>query len=76
MYFPQDVDKFANVDSAYDKITIEYAHNWPDSTGIAPAGSINTATIYYTNAGTAPASGTEFPTLFSYTQSTAAEFIW
>ena len=77
MYFPQDVDKFANVNSAYDKITIEYAHNWPDSTGIAPAGSINTATIYYTNAGTDPAAtASEFATLFGYTQGTDAEFIW
>ena len=77
MYFPQPSDVFTRAGGHYDKITIEYASpNWPNGAGIVPAGSCNIATIYYTNAGTAPSSGTEFPTLFDYAQGTDAEFVW
>lgn len=77
MYFPQPSDVFTRAGGHYDKITIEYASpNWPNGAGIVPAGSCNIATIYYTNAGTAPSSGTEFPVLFDYTQGTDAEFVW
>ncbi len=78
-YFPRPSDVFTRAGGHYDKITIEYASpNWPNGAGIVPAGSCNIATIYYTNAGTAPdgSVATEFPVLFDYTQGTDAEFVW
>lgn len=77
MYFPQDVTTYVTADYAYDKIVIEYEHNWPNSTGIAPAGALNQAVIYFTNEGTDPGTtGSEFATLFGFTDGTDAEFAW
>ena len=79
MYFPQDVDTFVQAGSAYDKVTIEYATpNWPNGAGIAPAGSTNIATIYYTNAGSAPAATAtnEFADVFNYVENVNEQFIW
>ena len=53
-----------------DKVTIEYATpNWANGAGIAPAGSTNIATIYYTN-GSAPAATAtnEFADVFNYVE--------
>ena len=80
MYFPQSVDTFVTAGSVYDKITIEYATpNWPNGAGIAPAGSTNIATIYYTKTdGTAPAAatGNEFADVFNYVENVNEQFIW
>jgi hypothetical protein len=77
MYFPSNVTTYGQVGSAYDKITIEYEHNWPNSTGIAPAGALNQAVIYYTSAGADPStSASEFDNVFGYTQGTDQEFVW
>ena len=77
MYFPDNVATYGQVGSKYDKITIEYATNWPSSTGIAPAGELNQAVIYYTAAGTDPSTtASEFATIFGYTQGTDDQFIW
>jgi hypothetical protein len=78
MYFPSTIDTYTQAGSAYDKITIEYATpNWPTGAGIAPAGAINTATIYYTNAGTDPGTtANEFDDIFGYTAGTDAVFTW
>lgn len=77
MYFPQAQTTFGQNGSAYDKIVIEYAHNWPSSTGIAPAGELNQAVIYFTNAGTDPGTtGSEFATLFGFTDGTDIEYRW
>ena len=80
MYFPQSVDTFVTAGHLYDKITIEYATpNWPNGAGIAPAGSSNIATIYYTKTdGTAPAgaTGNEFADVFNYVENNNEQFIW
>lgn len=77
MYFPTNVTTYGQVGSDYDKITIEYEHNWPNSTGIAPAGALNQAVIYYTNAGTDPSNtASEFDDVFGYSQGTDLEFVW
>jgi hypothetical protein len=78
MYLPQNMATYTLAAGNYDKITIEYAHNWPNSTGIAPAGALNQIVIYNTDTdGTAP-TGVEgdFDTTFAYTIGTAAEFCW
>lgn len=79
MYLPQAVDTFVTAGHLYDKITIEYATpNWPNGAGIAPAGSTNIATIYYTKEGVAPAgdTGNEFADVFNYVENVNEEFIW
>jgi hypothetical protein len=80
MYLPQNMPTYANAAWKYDKITIEYATNWPTATGIAPAGANNQVVLYYTDAdGTAPVVGDSdntFDTAFAYTVATASEFVW
>jgi hypothetical protein len=46
MYFADNHETNVNTSVVYDKILIEYAHNWPSSTGIAPAGELNQLVIY------------------------------
>jgi hypothetical protein len=46
MYLPQTIATLAKAANEYHKITIEYAHNWPSSTGIAPAGELNQVVLY------------------------------
>ena len=77
MYFPQAQTTYGQNGSEYDKIVIEYAHNWPNSTGIAPAGALNQAVIYFTNAGSDPSTtSSEFATLFGFTEGTDIEYRW
>ena len=38
MYIPQNMTYTVEGFNAYHKITVEYEHNWPNSSGIAPAG--------------------------------------
>lgn len=45
MYFADNHETNVNA-WKYDKIVIEYAHDWPSSTGIAPAGELNQLVIY------------------------------
>ncbi len=78
MYLPQQVEAFGKKDFKYDKIVIEYEHNWPSSTGIAPAGELNQIVIYNTDTdGTLPATteGT-YEATFGYTIGTNINFIW
>lgn len=53
MYLPDTVATYTVGGNAYHKIVIEYEHNWPNSTGIAPAGSLNQAVIYASDSATA-----------------------
>lgn len=79
MYLPQSVDTFVTAGHLYDKITIEYAApNWPNGAGIAPAGSTNIATIYYTKEGVAAAAdtGNEFADVFNYVENVNEQFVW
>jgi hypothetical protein len=82
MYLPQNMPTYAVKGSFYDKITIEYATNWPTATGIAPAGAMNQVVLYYTDTdGTAPALAADsavntFDTAFAYTIATAKEYVW
>lgn len=57
MYLPQTIAPIAVKGNKYHKITVEYAHNWPSSTGIAPAGELNQV-VLYVGASTAIASNT------------------
>ena len=57
MYLPQNPATLTKPEYQYHKITIEYAHNWPMSTGIAPAGALNQAVIYAADSSTALAAG-------------------
>jgi len=50
MYLPENMPSYTNKGESYDKITILYEHNWPTSTGIAPAGTLNEVVLYYTSA--------------------------
>ena len=81
MYLPQHMEAFGKKSFKYDKITIEYEHNWPNSTGIAPAGALNQIVIYNTDTdGTAPEvgdAGTDtFGDAFGYTIATNINFVW
>jgi hypothetical protein len=81
MYLPQNMMTYTQTAYRYDKVTIEYEHNWPTSTGIAPAGTLNQVVLYFTDTdGTAPVigdSGTAtYDNAFGITLATAAEFIW
>ena len=63
-HIPVLPEQYANPTFKYDKITIEYAHNWPTSTGIAPAGELNQLVIYVGDGDTAiEASDTAFAQL-------------
>lgn len=87
MYLPQNMPTFTNTTYKYDKITIEYEHNWPTSTGIAPAGTLNQVVLYHSDSdGSAPetdaggggttATVNTFDNAFVYTLGTAKEFLW
>lgn len=78
MYLPQNPETYTQADGNYNKIVIEYEHNWPNSTGIAPAGALNQAVIYFDSDGAAvTTSEGDFDTLFAISDLTAAqEFIF
>lgn len=78
MYFPFAFPEFAQPGYKYDVIEIQYAHNWPSSTGIARAGELNTIRIYAGTGSTAlsyagASTGTELATVFGYTGGTDSE---
>lgn len=86
MYLPQNMPTFTNTANKYDKITIEYEHNWPTSTGIAPAGTLNQVVLYHSDSdgsepatdanSAATATANTFDAAFVYTLGTAKEFLW
>lgn len=78
MYFPFAFPEFAQPTYKYDTIEIEYAHDWPSSTGIARAGELNTIKIYYGKSSTALSAATDgastvADTVFGYTIGTSSE---
>jgi hypothetical protein len=77
MYLPQNMPTYTNTANKYHKVTIEYATNWPTSTGIAPAGA-NNQVILYVGGSTALAAGdTNLDAVFNLANVTgAAEYIW
>jgi hypothetical protein len=83
MYLPQGVTTYTASNVVYHKITIEYAHNWPTSTGIAPAGELNQVVLYVSqNSETIlDAADNELDTMFVIGSITddvldPAEFVW
>lgn len=78
MYIPQNMPTYTNSTFAYDKITVEYEHNWPNSTGIAPAGALNQAVIYLGDSSTALAATDfdQFEAAFNIALATNEEFVW
>jgi hypothetical protein len=78
MYFPFAFPEFAQPTYKYDVIEIQYAHDWPSSTGIARAGELNTIRIYVGASSTAlsyagESTGADFATVFGYTGGTDSE---
>jgi hypothetical protein len=78
MYFPFAFPEFAQPTFKYDVIEIQYTHSWPQSTGIARAGELNTLRIYAGASSTAlsyagVSTGTEIATVFGYTGGTDSE---
>jgi hypothetical protein len=78
MYLPNNPVTYTKEGTLYNKLTIEYDHNWPTSTGIAPAGTLNQAVIYSGDNSTADTTGdTNMDTIFSIAaMGTAQEFVW
>lgn len=46
MYLPQNMPTYTAATGNYHRVVFEYEHNWPNSTGIAPAGAMNQAVVY------------------------------
>lgn len=80
MYFPQNLSTYTSGDGEYNKITIEYEHNWPNSSGIAPAGAMNQVVLYFAAAdlnGAVTATEGTFDDAFAIADLTARqEFVW
>eukprot|EP00914_Ancora_sagittata_P021165 GHVO01041616.1.p1 GENE.GHVO01041616.1~~GHVO01041616.1.p1 ORF type:complete len:361 (+),score=-13.87 GHVO01041616.1:439-1521(+) len=78
MYLPQNVPTYTQANRAYHKITVEYTHNWPSSTGIAPAGELNQVVLYVGGGTDADTAGeTNIETIFGIADLTAGqEFVW
>jgi hypothetical protein len=78
MYFPDPVATYTNTTYKYHKVTIEYATNWPSSTGIAPAGELNQVVIYAADSSTAMAAGdTTIDAAFALPNVTGQhKFVW
>ena len=78
MYFADNFATNVNPTWKYDKILIEYAHDWPTSTGIAPAGELNQLVIYLGDSSTALASGdfAAFETVFAVALATNEDQIY
>jgi hypothetical protein len=53
LYLPMTAETYANSTYLYHCLDITYRHNWPNSTGIAPAGELNTIRIYLADSSTA-----------------------
>jgi hypothetical protein len=81
MYFPFTFPTFAQAGYKYDVLEIQYAHDWPSSTGIARAGELNTVQIFFGGSSTAlsyagASTGTEVATVFGFTGGTDSEQIF
>ena len=78
MYLPMNMPTYANSTFKYDKITILYEHNWPTSTGIAPAGTINEVVIYLGDSSDALELNDfpEFEATFRIALASNEEFTW
>jgi hypothetical protein len=81
MYFPFAFPTFAQAGYKYDVLEIQYAHDWPSSTGIARAGELNTVQIFFGGSSTAlsyagASTGTEVATVFGFTGGTYLEQIF
>ena len=57
LYLPKTAETFAQSTYKYHALDITYRHNWPNSTGIAPAGELNTIRIYIGDSSTAMVHG-------------------
>jgi len=78
MYLPQNMPTYTNSTYQYHKVTIEYATNWPTSTGIAPAGATNQVVIYAADSSTAMVvADTNLDAIFNLADPFATtEYIW
>ena len=78
MYLPQTPKSYTVENNQYHKVTVEYAHNWPNSTGIAPAGALNQVVMYFSDSSTALVAGDgTIDETFNRANVTAAQkFVW
>ena len=57
LYLPMTAATYGNSTWAYHRLDIQYKHNWPNSTGIAPSGELNTIRMYIGDSATAMVHG-------------------
>ena len=57
LYLPMTAATYGNSTWAYHRLDIQYKHNWPNSTGIAPSGELNTVRMYIGDGTTAMVHG-------------------
>lgn len=57
LYLPMTAATYGNSTWAYHRLDIQYKHNWPNSTGIAPSGELNTLRMYIGDGTTAMVHG-------------------
>lgn len=57
LWLPKTAETFGNSTWAYHRLDIQYRHNWPNSTGIAPSGELNTVRMYIGDSATAMVHG-------------------
>ena len=77
MYLPQNMPTYTTAGHKYHKVTVEYEHNWPTSTGIAPAGTLNQIVMYFGGSSTVAGANTTIDAAFNLANVTAAQkFVW
>lgn len=77
MYLPQNMPTYTVSGNEYHKVVIEYAHDWPSSTGIAPAGALNQVVFYVGAASALGAGDTNIDAIFSLADVISSqEFVW
>lgn len=77
MYLPQNMATYTVSGNEYHKVVIEYEHNWPNSSGIAPAGARNQVVLYVGAASALAAGSTNIDEIFNLANVTASqEFVW
>jgi len=57
LYLPRTAETYATTAYQYHRCDVLYRHNWPNSTGIVPAGELNVIRIYVADSSTAMAHG-------------------
>ena len=73
MYFPRTAETFMTAGHEYHRCDIFYKHNWPNSTGIAPAGELNILRIYVGASSELAHGSTTLDTIFALPANSVAD---